>query len=101
MIRRVWVVALLMAALTSLPYIVGVFSAPSGTHFSGAILNPVDYYSHLAKMQQGARGEWLYQLLFSPEPHQPIFLQTFYIALGHVVRWTGLSFDLVFHIAPG
>ena len=45
-----------------------------------------DYDSHLAKMQQGLNGSWLYGLLFTAEPHQPILLQTFYVGLGHVAR---------------
>ncbi|MEP7287642.1 MAG: hypothetical protein ABI947_17955, partial [Chloroflexota bacterium] len=98
--RRVWLLALAFAALTTLPYLVALFSAPHGTTFSGVFpLNAVDYNSHLAKMQQGMQGAWLYQLLFTAEPHPPILLQTFYIALGHLARWTGLSLDLVYHLS--
>jgi hypothetical protein len=97
--RRVWIVTLATVVLTTLPYLVGASSAPPGTTFSGAILDLPDYNSHLAKMQQGARGDWLYQLLFTAEPHQPVLLQTFYVALGHVVRWSGLSLDVVYQLA--
>jgi hypothetical protein len=97
--RRVVAAMLAMVFLTTLPYLVATTSAPAGTRFSGAILDPLDYNSHLAKMQQGARGEWLYRLLFTAEAHQPALLQTFYIALGHVARWTGLSFDLIYQLA--
>ncbi|MCC7447069.1 MAG: hypothetical protein IT324_06615 [Anaerolineae bacterium] len=97
--RRVLLVLLLLIALTTLPYIVGILSAPAGTQFSGVIIDAPDYNSHLAKMQQGLRGAWRYQLLFTAEPHEPIFLQTFYVALGHVARWTGLSLGLTYHLA--
>src|SRR5262245_18445167 len=97
--RLVWLLVALTITLTTLPIVVGAFSAPSGTTFSGVILNLQDYNSHLAKMWQGARGSWTYQLLFTSELPEGVFLQTFYIALGHVARWTGLSFDLTFQIA--
>lgn len=97
--RRVWLLAILFVLLTSIPYLVGQFSSPAGGIFSGVIADPLDYYSHLAKMQQGLRGEWLYSILFTSEPHPPILLQTFYVMLGHLARWTGLSLPLVYHIA--
>src|SRR5258708_16291167 len=88
----------LMAVLTTLPYIIGALSAPPGSSFSGAVIDLPDYNSHLAKMQQGAHGAWLYQLLFTAEPHQPALLQTFYVALGHIARWTALRFDFVYQL---
>lgn len=97
--RIVWLLVVLTIILTTLPYVVGALSAPAGTTFSGVILNLQDYNSHLAKMQQGARGSWTYRLLFTAEPHEAVFLQTFYITLGHVAHWTGLSFDLTFQLA--
>jgi hypothetical protein len=97
--RRVIAVIILMIMLTSLPYAAGAISAPVGTRFSGAILDLIDYHSHLAKMHQGLRGEWLYRLLFTAEPHPPILLQTFYVALGHVARLTGLSLDITYQVA--
>jgi hypothetical protein len=97
--RRVVVVMLIMAVLTTLPYVIGALSAPAGTTFSGAVIDLTDYDSHLAKMQQGARGEWLYQLLFTAEPQQPALLQTFYVALGHVASLTGLPFGVIYQVA--
>ncbi|MBC7809674.1 MAG: hypothetical protein H7175_00910 [Burkholderiales bacterium] len=85
--RGVWLFALALALLTSLPYIVGQLSAPTGWEYSGALVVPsgtqVDYNSHMAKMWQGRRGEWDYHLLFTHEPHSGIVgLQGFYVALG-------------------
>ncbi|MBX3066436.1 MAG: hypothetical protein KF726_25880 [Anaerolineae bacterium] len=92
-------IAILLILLTITPYVLAIASAPTGATFSGVLANPVDFNSHLAKMQQGLRGEWLYSLLFTTEPHQPAFLQTFYVALGHVARITGLSLEVTFHLA--
>jgi hypothetical protein len=88
---------LLMIGLTSLPYFLAATSAPAGARFSGVLSNPVDFNSHLAKMQQGWRGDWRYSLLFTSEPHDAVFLQTFYVALGHVARLTGGALEGVYH----
>ncbi len=97
--RRVWLLALAAVLLTTLPYLIGIFAAPPGSVFSGGLIDISDYNSHLSKMQQGMRGTWRYQQLFTNEPHDGAYLQTFYIALGHVVRWTGLPLPLVYHAA--
>jgi hypothetical protein len=97
--RRVLICIVVMCLLNSLPYLIALFAAPSGTTFSGVSGSWVDYNSHLAKMQQGYRGDWLYQILFTTEPHQPALLQTFYVALGHLARITGLSLAFTYHLA--
>jgi hypothetical protein len=50
-------------------------------------------------MRPGTYGSWLYRLGFTAEVHEPALLQTFYVTLGHVVRWTGLSSDMVYFLA--
>ncbi len=85
----VWIFALVLAVITSLPYIVGALSTPEGWQYSGAAALPpgiaVDYNSHMAKMWQGRRGEWDYHLLFTHEPHPGLpLVQGFYVALGAV-----------------
>jgi hypothetical protein len=62
-------------------------------------LDRADYHSHLAKMWQGYAGEWTYRLLFTPEPHAGAYLQTFYVALGHLARLTGLGLPLTYQAA--
>jgi hypothetical protein len=96
--------ALALAALTSLPYLCGQLGTPDGWAYSGAPALPVgsvvDYNSHLAKMWQGARGQWDYHLLFTHEPHRGIVLvQGFYVALGALTRLTPFTLPLVYHIA--
>src|SRR5262249_42488593 len=102
--RSVWLFAVFLAVITSLPYIVGVVSTPDGWQYSGAPSVPigvaVDYNSHLAKMWQGSRGEWDYRLLFTHESHRGIFpVQGFYVALGALADVTPFSLPLVYHIA--
>jgi len=92
-------VAVAVLLVSSLPYIVGYMVSPPDREFSGALVNMVDYHSHLAKMQQGARGEWRYRLLFTPEDHNGAYLQIFYVALGHLAARTGLPLVAAYHLA--
>jgi len=100
----VWVYALVLAILTSLPYIVGAVSVPNGWAYSGAATLPdgavVDYNSHMAKMWQGARGEFDYRILFTHEEHAGLpTVQGFYVVLGAFAGVTSLDFALTYHIA--
>jgi hypothetical protein len=100
----VWLYALLMAFVTSLPYLTGNLSTPTDWQYSGAPAVPVgvqvDYNSHLAKMWQGSRGQWDYHLLFTHEDHRGIFpVQGFYVALGALASVTPFSLPAVYHIA--
>ncbi len=102
--RSVWIFALLLAFVTSLPYIVGYISTPEGWRYSGTLALPsgteVDYNSHLAKMWQGSRGEWDYHLLFTSEPHPGLpLVQGFYVALGALAHVTPFSLALIYQIA--
>jgi hypothetical protein len=97
--RRVLFAMIAMIILTTLPHLIGVASAPAGSTFSGTIVNAPDYHSHLTRMRPGSYGSWLYRLGFTVEEHEPALLQTFYVMLGHVVRWTGLSFDVAYLLA--
>ncbi len=101
--RREWrwalTVAVLAVGLSTTPYAYASLTTPPALHFSGLLVNAYDGYSYLAKMQQGAHGEWLFHLPFTPEPHQGGLIFTFYLALGHLAAALGLPLILVFHLA--
>jgi hypothetical protein len=90
--------ALVIVGLTCLPYLAGWQLAPNDTYYTGLLLNPLDGESYYAKMQQGARGEWLFHLPFTSEPHEGAFVYTFYLALGHVAAASGLPIPLVYDL---
>ncbi len=99
----IWIFALFLAVVTSLPYLVGQLSTPVGWEYSGVAVLPTgtqfDVDSHLAKMWQGSRGEWDYHLLFTHEDHPGLpVVQSFYILLGAIAYITLFSLPLVFHI---
>ncbi len=100
----VWLAALVLAVLTSLPYLVGSWNTPPDWVYSGAAAVPVgaqvDFNSHLAKMWQGSRGQWDYQLLFTHESHPGLpLVQGFYVALGALTKLTPFSLPAVYHLA--
>ena len=92
-------IALVVLLVSSLPYVIGYVVSPPDWEFSGALVNVVDHHSHLAKMQQGARGEWHYRLLFTSEDHDGAHLQIFYVALGHLAARTGIPLVTAYHLA--
>src|SRR5437763_1311748 len=79
-----WVarVAAVAAAVSSLPYIAGCLSSTPAWRFGGFVLGIEDGNSYIAKMSLGARGAWLFHLLYTPEPHQPGLFFPFYLLLG-------------------
>lgn len=90
---------LALVALASLPYVIAYLTVPDDLFYTGFLSNPEDGHTYLAKMRQGWRGEWLSHLAFSPEPHQGVFLFTYYLFLGHLARWLHLPLILLFHLA--
>jgi len=92
-------VALAVVAVSTVPYMAGYLAQPADVRFSGALLDRMDYHSYLARMWQGYRGEWQFRLLFTPEEHEGVYFQPFYVALGHLARVLGLELPLIYQIA--
>jgi hypothetical protein len=96
-----WVLlwAAVIVGLTCLPYLLAWQLAPANTQYTGLLINHFDGESYYAKMQQGARGDWLFHLAFTPEPHDGAFIFTLYLALGHLAALLGLPIPLIYHLA--
>jgi hypothetical protein len=80
--RRVAVFAALVMLITTIPYIVGWLSQGGDWEFGGFLFGVDDGYSYLAKMRIGARGDWLFTLRYTSEPHDGALLFLPYILLG-------------------
>jgi hypothetical protein len=89
---------LLVALGTVAPYAVAIQAARPNT-FTGFLINPVDGFSYLAKMRQGAEGEWLFRLPYAPNPGSAAFLYGYYIFLGHVADFLQIPLITLFHAA--
>ncbi len=97
----VWVLgwSLVALALTGAPYLLGLYLSSPEMPFGGFVYNVEDCNSYVAKMQQGAWGQWLFHLPYTSEDHQGALVFTFYLLLGKVVALSGLSSLLVYHLA--
>ncbi|MGD2207173.1 MAG: hypothetical protein PVH17_10365 [Anaerolineae bacterium] len=91
--------SIVVVGLTCLPYLVAWQLAPAGMQYTGLLINHFDGESYYAKMQQGAHGDWLFHLPFTPEPHNGAFIFTFYLALGHLAVVLGLPIPVTYHLA--
>jgi len=80
------------------PVIFGYSQPNKGLVFSGLIFNPIDGYSYFAKMQQGEAGAWTFDLSYSPESNNDIYIFTLYALFGHISRILGLSIPFVYHL---
>jgi hypothetical protein len=100
--RREWLVALIIAAtavaLLIAPYLLGHHLARPGTFYTGLLIN-VEDGTYLSAIETGRRGAWTYRNFFTVEEHDPVFIQGFYLALGHAARLLGLSAVAVWHLA--
>jgi hypothetical protein len=96
--RLVLPASLLIVALLSFPYW-QAYRVPPDHVFTGLLVNPVDGNTYFAKMRQGWAGNWLFTLPYTADPGPGVLIYTWYLFLGHVARWTGLSLDLAYALA--
>ena len=86
--RREWLWALAWSAaalaITCVPYLLGAALSSEARIFGGFVLGVEDGYSYLAKMGEGARGAWLFHIVYTSEPHQGALFFLFHILLGKV-----------------
>jgi hypothetical protein len=86
--RREWLWALAWSAaalaLTCVPYLLGVGLSSESRVFGGFVLGVEDQYSYIAKMGMGARGAWLFHIVYTSEPHAGALIFLFHILLGHI-----------------
>ena len=96
-----WFVFIAIAILTFsyIPFFVGHSSETDKWRFRGTYFDTEDYAVHLSMMQAGRLGDWAYQLRFTDEIHSPAYLRLFYLVLGHISKWIGLSVESTYQLA--
>src|SRR5207247_64751 len=83
----VLVVSILILAILSGPYLIGVLSSTPQMHFGGFLFGIEDMNSYVAKMRYGAYSpDWLFRMMYTTEPHQGGFVYGFYIGLGKLIK---------------
>jgi hypothetical protein len=98
-LRWVLIASLVVMLFASLPTIYAWSRADADHAFTGFVYNTEDGNSYIAKMRLGARGAWLFQLFYTPEPHQPGIVFPFHLLLGKLAAGLGLSLVLTYHLA--
>src|SRR5258706_6103302 len=80
--RNVFLFALAVMLLTTLPYLVGAEAQRADRRFGWFTFGYIDGNSYLAKMRQGAVDGWQFHIVYTPEPHDGAVLFTPYLAAG-------------------
>jgi len=91
--------ALLVMALTALPYIWAIGQAEPGQQFEGFIWGVDDGNVYLQWIRQASEGRVLLRNQYTVLPQNPHFFNVFLLALGKVTAWTGQYPGIVFHLA--
>ena len=97
--RWVLIASLIVLVFASLPTVYAWTLADADHVFTGFVYNTEDGNSYLAKMRLGARGEWLFHIFYTAEPHDPALVYLFYLLLGKLGAGLGLSMVLTYHLA--
>jgi len=66
---------------------------------TGYFIGWEDYWTFITKIDWGSLGNWTYTNQMTPEAVGPVPIYLFYLLLGHISKWTGLSVMWVFHLA--
>lgn len=97
--RFALILSIFVLLIISVPYLFGEIRSGDTEFFTGFVFNPMDGHSYYAKMQIGQRGEWEFQLPYTPEEGKGSYLFLFYIFLGHLSRITHLGVKFIFHLS--
>lgn len=84
--------------LTILPWFLQVVYTPPGHIPTGLVTGGEDYNTFIAKMKWGAEGNWTYPNRYTSEPTEAVPIYGFYLLLGHLAKWSGLSLQWIFHL---
>lgn len=94
---QVIVITAVLVLLLHLPYQLGYF-APADTEFTGLAVN-IEDGSYLAAIEMGRQGLWTYQIRFTSEPHDPVYLYEFYVGAGQAARLLNLDTPTMWHLS--
>lgn len=93
------VFAVLLATVSLVAYLLAYVWTPPGHHFAGFFFIADDATTYLAKMRQGATGSWLWSDPYTSEPHNGVFLFSFYLLFGHLAALAHIPLIAAYHIA--
>ena len=86
-------------AIATVPYVIAPALLNSGSSFTGFLINPIDGFSYLAKMQQGAEFTIEFRLPYASEPGPGVALFVYQQVLGGIGSLLGAPPILTYHTA--
>ncbi len=98
--RWVWIYAVLVMLVTTIPYLAGYASQTEAWRFTGFVFGVEDGNSYIAKMLSGEAGNWLFRTPYTAEPQRGVLAFLPYLLLGKLASPPGLHEQLValFHL---
>ncbi len=95
--ERRWclVYSVLIAGLTTLPYVVAFFQQTESWRFSGFLFAVEDGNSYIAKMRLGSEGDWLFRTPYTSRPQTGVLAFMPYLLLGKAASGTASHDQLV------
>jgi hypothetical protein len=93
--RWVWGFALIVLALTTLPYLLGYALQGDVWRFTGFIINVEDGNSYIGKMLRGSAGDWLFRTPYTAAAQRGVMIFSPYLILGKLAAPPGLHDQLV------
>jgi len=98
--RWVFAWAILLAVITTIPYIMGFIGENENWLFSGFVYGVEDGNSYIAKMRLGASGAWLFRSPYTTQAQEGVLAFLPYILLGKLAvgREMHTQFIILFHL---
>lgn len=91
--------AVLVMALTALPYLWAIHQAEPEQQFQGFLWGVDDGNVYLSWIRQASEGRVLLRNQYTTVQQNPHFFNVFLLALGRVTAWTGQHPGVIFHAA--
>lgn len=95
--RFVFLVAAVLLAITTLPYIFGYVTAPEGKQFMGLMINVPDHGQYLA-WWRGFQSDVLINNKLTSEPNDPMFFNLQWWLLAKFSQVTGTGYPLAYQL---
>jgi len=97
--RWLTVVSVVLILLAFSPFLLVVATSDGNWQFMGALHDYTNSAVYLSKMQQGAGGHLLTDMLHTPEVFSSTLYHSLYALLGQLANLTALPIIIVFHLA--
>lgn len=94
--RWIWLFAIAVLAVTTVPYLIGYWVQGNQWVFNGFVFGVEDGNSYIAKMLEGAFGNWLFRTPYTAYPQNGALAFLPYLLLGKLSAGAAQHAQLVF-----